>query len=116
MGFLSNLKGYLRRASTPKKETNYTSEETTFGDIEVRYIHSVLLNKSISNIILEISFSKNNKDANDNLPNQYTGVNVAANLQNVDIKHSGLYSMEVILDGTTLGTYEIYVKGKNESA
>ena len=56
------------------------------------------------------------KDANDNLPNQYTGVNVAANLQNVDIKRSGIYSMEVILDGTTLGTYEIYVKGKNESA
>ena len=56
------------------------------------------------------------KDANDNLPNQYTGVNVAANLQNVNIKHSGIYSMEVILDGTTLGTYEIYVKGKNESA
>lgn len=63
MSFLSNLKGYFRRATTPKKEENYTPEETTYGDIEVRYIHSVLLNKSISNIILEISFDKNNKDA-----------------------------------------------------
>lgn len=56
------------------------------------------------------------KDANSNLPDQYVGVTVAANLQNVDIKHSGIYSMDVILDGTTLGTYGIYVKGKNESA
>lgn len=56
------------------------------------------------------------KDANSNLPNEYVGVNVAVNLQNVDFKHSGIYSMDVILDGTTSGTYEIYVKGKNESA
>lgn len=56
------------------------------------------------------------KNCNSNLPSQYVGVNVAANLQNVNIKHSGKYSMEVILDGAPLGAYEIYVKGKNESA
>ena len=63
MGFLSNLKGYFRRASTPKKDTTYIPEETTFGNIEVRYTHSIVLNKNLSNIILEISFSKNNENA-----------------------------------------------------
>lgn len=54
------------------------------------------------------------KDDNSNLPDQYVGVNVAANLQNVDIRRSGLFSMDVLLDQVKLGTYEIFVKGKNE--
>ena len=97
MGFLSNLKSYLRRASTPKKETNYTSEETTFGDIEVRYIHSVLLNKSISNIILEISFSKNNKDANDNY-NKFLDMISEAGL--IKTKYDMLDKIFVYIGGT----------------
>lgn len=56
------------------------------------------------------------KDSSSNLPKEYLGINVAANFQNVDIKCSGMYSMNVILDGIPLGTYEIFVKGKNESA
>lgn len=56
------------------------------------------------------------KDSNSNLPDKYCGVNIAANFQNVDFKHSGMYSMDVIFDGNLLGTFEIYVKGKNESA
>ena len=56
------------------------------------------------------------KDPGSNLPDKYLGVNVAANFQNVDIKHSGMYSMDVIFDGSSLGTFEIFVKGKNESA
>lgn len=54
------------------------------------------------------------KDTTSNLPDKYLGVNVAVNLQNVDIKHSGLYEMEVIFDKECQGTFDMYVKGKNE--
>lgn len=55
------------------------------------------------------------KDCSSNLPDEYIGVNVAANFQNVDMKHSGMYYLDVIFDGTCLDTYDIFVKGKNES-
>lgn len=64
---------------------------------------------SIDNAI--ISFKK---DENSNLPDEQMGVNVAAGLQNVNFKKSGLYSTEVILDGTNIGEYYIFAKGKNE--
>ena len=48
------------------------------------------------------------------MPDEYLGVNVAANFQNVDIKISGLYSMDVILDGQSLQKVSVFVKGKNE--
>lgn len=54
------------------------------------------------------------KDENCNLPDEQIGINVAAGLQNVDFKKSGLYSTEVLLDGTSIGEYYIYAKGKNE--
>lgn len=53
-------------------------------------------------------------DASSNLPGRYQGLNAAVNFQNVDIKRSGLHSMEVLLDGESQGAYEIYVKGRNE--
>lgn len=55
------------------------------------------------------------KDETSNLPDEYAGVSVAVNLQNVNITHSGLYQMEIILDGQHQGAFDIYVKGKNES-
>jgi len=58
---------------------------------------------------------KYEKDAKSNLPDAFVGVNVAANFQNVDIKKSGTHFMEVIFDGDTLGDFDIYVKGKNET-
>lgn len=54
------------------------------------------------------------KDENSNLPDEQRGINVAAGLQNIDFKKSGLYSTEVIIDGTSIGEYLIFVKGKNE--
>ena len=56
------------------------------------------------------------KDPNSNLPDEYLGVNVSANFQNVNITHSGIYFMNVILDDTNIGSFKIFVKGKNESA
>ncbi len=54
------------------------------------------------------------KDENSNLPDEQMGINVAAGLQNVNFKKSGLYSTEVMLDGTSIGEYYIFAKGKNE--
>ena len=54
------------------------------------------------------------KDENSNLPDEQMGINVAAGLQNVNFKKSGLYSTEVILDGASIGKYYIFSKGKNE--
>lgn len=54
------------------------------------------------------------KDENSNLPDAQMGINVAAGLQNVNFKKSGLYSTEVVLDGTSIGEYYIYAKGRNE--
>lgn len=54
------------------------------------------------------------KDDTSNLPDEQTGINVAAGLQNVNFKKSGLYLTEVILDGTSIGEYYIFAKGKNE--
>ena len=54
------------------------------------------------------------KDANSNLPDEQMGINVAAGLQNVNFRKSGLYSTEVTLDGISIGEYYIFAKGKNE--
>lgn len=54
------------------------------------------------------------RDESSNLPNDQVGISIAAGLQNVDFKKSGLYSTEVILDGINIGKYDIFVKGKNE--
>lgn len=54
------------------------------------------------------------KDENSNLPDEQMGINVAAGLQNVNFKKSGLYSTEVMLDETSIGEYYIFAKGKNE--
>ena len=54
------------------------------------------------------------KDEKSNLPNEEMGISVAAGLQNVNFKTSGIYTTEVILDGTLMGEYQIFAKGKNE--
>lgn len=49
-----------------------------------------------------------------NLPNEYKGVNLAMDWNNVNFHQSGLYSLEVFVDGNMLEEKHIYVKGKNE--
>lgn len=67
-------------------------------------------------VIAEIDNAKVSykKDENSNLPDEQMGINVAAGLQNVNFKKSGLYSTEVMIDGTSIGEYYIFAKGKNE--
>ena len=51
------LKGYMKRLQTPKKDKNFSFQETDYGEYDVSYVSGVEIN-NISNIILEISYSK----------------------------------------------------------
>ena len=53
-------------------------------------------------------------DQASNLPQEYMGVNLSSNWQNVVFKEEGLYRTSVKVDGHLCGVYEIYVKGKNQ--
>lgn len=114
----NNINGVLC-AITPEYIPGLYSFGVNFAILDLdEGAHSICLNFKDSDgaCIASIGDTTLNytKDVNSNLPDQYLGINVAVNFQNVDIKKSGIYSMDVIFDGTTLGTYEIYVKGKNE--
>lgn len=54
------------------------------------------------------------KPAGSNLPQEQEGINISSVWQNVIFKKSGLYKTIVIVDDIECGTYEIFVKGKNE--
>lgn len=54
------------------------------------------------------------KDEKSNLPEKYSGINIAAGLQNVEFKKSGVYTTEVTVDGIDMGNFPIFVKGQNE--
>lgn len=53
-------------------------------------------------------------DTGSNLPNEYQGINIAMDWNNVNFRISGLYTIKVFYDGVEIGSKEIYVKGKNE--
>lgn len=48
-----------------------------------------------------------------NLPEEYKGVNLTVNWNNVNFKKEGLYDLSVYCDGAEIGSKEIFVKGKN---
>ena len=49
-----------------------------------------------------------------NLPAEYKGLNLTINFNNLDFKISGVYKLQVLIDGDILQEKEIFVKGKNE--
>lgn len=53
-------------------------------------------------------------DIDMNLPEEYRGINMAMDWNNVNFKSSGVYSLTVAVDGYNIGRKEIFVKGKNE--
>lgn len=53
-------------------------------------------------------------DGNGNLPNEYKGINIAMDWNNVNFKCDGLYTIKVYYDRSEAGEKKIYVKGKNE--
>lgn len=68
-------------------------------------------------IIAEIRGAKveyNHAEVNDaELPREHSGINVAAGMQNVNLRCNGEYNMQVTWDGEDMGHYPIYVQGKN---
>ena len=51
---------------------------------------------------------------NSNLPNEYKGLNLAMDWNNVNFKRSGVYTIKIKIDGELIGEKSIFVKGKNE--
>ena len=49
-----------------------------------------------------------------NLPNEYSGIHIVMDWNNVNLKSSGLYTIKIIYDENEIGSKSIYVKGKNE--
>ncbi len=54
------------------------------------------------------------KNKNNNIPKEHTGLNICLNFMNVEMEKAGIYKTEVTVDGDICGVYEIYGKGKNE--
>ena len=69
-------------------------------------------NKILANLEGAIPYAK---PEDVNLPKEHVGVNIACMLQNILLEKSGMYRMDVTVDGMFCGSYEIFVKGKNEA-
>lgn len=54
------------------------------------------------------------RKTDNNLPVDQIGINISTVWQNVTFKESGIYKTIVTVDDVEYGTYEIFVKGKNE--
>ena len=68
--------------------------------------------ENVVHIDSELPVINNNKESN--LPQQYKGLNVAMDWNNVNLKVSGEYTIIIAVDGSLLKEKNIYVKGKNE--
>ncbi len=53
-------------------------------------------------------------EVNNNLPQEYRGLSIAMDWNNVNLKVSGEYKIKITVDETVVKEKSIYVKGKNE--
>lgn len=88
----------------------------TLLDIDPDNEHTVaidFINPSNENVVhIEAPLPRIEDDSN--LPQAYKGLNMAMDWNNVNLKVSGLYTIQVKFDGDLLQEKNIYVKGKNE--
>ncbi len=50
-----------------------------------------------------------------NLPNEYKGINLTIDWNNMNFKENGEYRITILLDDAQIGEKSIYVKGKNQT-
>lgn len=98
----TKLKGYIRRFTTPKKETDYQPQETSYGEIKVSYIGSVKMEGNVflrdSNIILQISYEKGMQDAESD-KEQFIEMVSTSNLSTVFLESDTLNKKFIFLAG-----------------
>ncbi len=82
------------------------------GDHQVSLQFMSPENQELANVEGTVPFQKSNEV---DLPSQYEGVNISVNIKNVVFKESGLYKTKVCFDGQDCGSFDIFVKGKNEA-
>ena len=85
-------------------------------DVDLKQAHQFNINfESPSNeVVLTINGELPTIDTSTNLPQEYQGITIAMDWNNVNFKTSGLYSLKFFVDGEFVNSKEIFVKGKNE--
>ena len=85
-------------------------------DIDLRETHQFNISfESPSNeTVLNINGDFPIIDECTNLPQEYRGITMAMDWNNVNFKSSGLYVFKFFVDGELIKEKEIFVKGKNE--
>ena len=68
--FLKKLKGYKKRITTPKKDKNFKTPETSFGEFEIYFIsgYNVLMNgEQYSGVIFKLQYQADQRDVHLNI-------------------------------------------------
>lgn len=85
-------------------------------DIDLSKKHKLLIDfcDPEESIVAHVEGELPEVETESNLPEEYKGVNIALDWNNVNFKRSGLYKITVSIDESIIGEKFIYVKGKNE--
>lgn len=85
-------------------------------DIDLRETHhfNISFESPSDEPILNINGDLPIIDECTNLPQEYRGITMAMDWNNVNFKSSGLYVFKFFVDGELVKKKEIFVKGKNE--
>ena len=79
---------------------------------KIRIVFSDAENKEIVNsndISLPIQIVEDQID----IPEKYKGINLSMDMRNVVLEKDGVYKTTIYFNGESIGSYEIYIKGKN---
>lgn len=78
--------------------------------------HSIVITFSYKDtIIANVEGHIPSMDDQSNLPQEYKGINLSLDWNNINFQEDGEYSLKVVLDGEEIGGKDIYVKGKNRT-
>lgn len=88
----------------------------TLLDIEPNEEHNITIDfvSPTNENVVHIESQVPHIEDNSNLPQEHKGLNMAMDWNNVNLKVSGLYKVQVNFDKVMLQEKTIYVKGKNE--
>lgn len=83
-------------------------------DCSQKHNFSVRFLDSSDEIVVNVDGETPIYSDNSNVPNEYKGLNLAMDWNNVNLKKSGIYTIKIYIDEDLIGEKSVYVKGKNE--
>lgn len=86
-------------------------------DVDLSKTHQLAVDfiNSIGENVVNVRTSISTMNKIGNLPEQYQGINIVMDWNNVNLKVSGKYTIKVTMDEKFLEEKTIFVKGRNES-